>query len=139
MTFLFGLAPEGVCLATTLSNSTGGLLHHRFTITLSGCLFSVALSLEFLPAAVSCPLFYGVRTFLKMTLAIISYPCINSSILLDGDNIVPPRLPLRRRLQQQILKPMAKKLTVGHGQTFAWSQQIVHGQSLFLNFLLLLK
>ena len=30
---LSGLAPGGVCLATTVSRRAGGLLHHRFTLT----------------------------------------------------------------------------------------------------------
>jgi hypothetical protein len=44
---LSGLAPGGVCLATTVSRRAGGLLHHRFTLTSApksgGGLFSVAL------------------------------------------------------------------------------------------------
>src|SRR6478752_6193851 len=44
---LSGLAPGGVCLATTVSRRAGGLLHHRFTLTPApesgGGLFSVAL------------------------------------------------------------------------------------------------
>ena len=44
---LSGLAPGGVCLATTVSRRAGGLLHHRFTLTAAprsgGGLFSVAL------------------------------------------------------------------------------------------------
>src|SRR6478672_5227104 len=30
---LSGLAPGGVCLATTVARRAGGLLHHRFTLT----------------------------------------------------------------------------------------------------------
>ena len=48
---LSGLAPGGVCLATTVTRRAGGLLHHRFTLTApeSGGLFSVALSLGLPP------------------------------------------------------------------------------------------
>ena len=41
------LAPGGVCLAARITPGAGGLLHHRFTLTLGqakGGLFSVALS-----------------------------------------------------------------------------------------------
>ena len=43
---LRGLAPSGVCIATDIATSTGGLLHHRFTLTniAIGGLLSVALS-----------------------------------------------------------------------------------------------
>ena len=44
---LSGLAPGGVCLATTVTRRAGGLLHHRFTLASApkgdGGLFSVAL------------------------------------------------------------------------------------------------
>ncbi len=43
---LLGLAPGEVCIADWVTPITGGLLHHRFTLTLTGGLLSVALSLE---------------------------------------------------------------------------------------------
>ncbi len=42
---LFGLAPNEVYLADLITQFAGGLLHHRFTLTLAGGLLSVALSL----------------------------------------------------------------------------------------------
>ena len=30
---LLGLAPDGVCLASDITATAGGLLHHRFTLT----------------------------------------------------------------------------------------------------------
>ena len=61
------LAPGGVYLATAVTCGTGGLLHHRFTLTKVslGGLFSVALSRGMhsgwaLPTTLPC----GVRTFL---------------------------------------------------------------------------
>lgn len=42
--------------ATDIAADTGGLLHHLFTLTFNGGFFSVALSLKFPLAAVSCPL-----------------------------------------------------------------------------------
>ena len=42
---LLGLAPGEVYLAGIVTYSAGGLLHHRFTLTLAGGLLSVALSL----------------------------------------------------------------------------------------------
>ena len=42
---LLGLAPSEVYLADQVALIAGGLLHHRFTLTLSGGLLSVALSL----------------------------------------------------------------------------------------------
>ena len=46
---LLDLAPGGVYLATAVTCGTGGLLHHRFTLTKVslGGLFSVALSRGF--------------------------------------------------------------------------------------------
>ena len=44
--FLFGLAPGGVYLATECYHPCGALLPHPFTLTLTGGLLSVALSLE---------------------------------------------------------------------------------------------
>jgi len=43
---LLGLAPGGACLAAPVTRGAGGLLHHRFTLTLlaRGGLLSVALS-----------------------------------------------------------------------------------------------
>ncbi len=41
---LSGLAPGEVYRANSVTRIPGGLLHHRFTLTLSGGLFSVALS-----------------------------------------------------------------------------------------------
>lgn len=41
---LFGLASDGVFLASRITPAAGGLLPHRFTLTISGGLFSVALS-----------------------------------------------------------------------------------------------
>ena len=45
---LFGLAPDGVYLASDVAIEAGGLLHHRFTLTLTlasrGGLLSVALA-----------------------------------------------------------------------------------------------
>ncbi len=44
---LLGLAPDGVYLADAITNATGGLLHHRFTLTHAetwAIRFSVALS-----------------------------------------------------------------------------------------------
>ncbi len=40
----FGLAPGGVFRAIKVASYAGALLPHRFTITISGCLLSVALS-----------------------------------------------------------------------------------------------
>jgi hypothetical protein len=40
---LFGLAPQGVCLATRVTKRADELLPHRFTHHLSAGLFSVAL------------------------------------------------------------------------------------------------
>ena len=45
LTPLLGLAPGEVYIAGSVTYSTGGLLHHLFTLTLSGGLLSVALSL----------------------------------------------------------------------------------------------
>ena len=44
--YLLGLAPDGVYIATNIATRTGGLLHHRFTLTdiAVGGLLSVALS-----------------------------------------------------------------------------------------------
>lgn len=67
---LLGLAPSGVYLATYVAISTGELLPHRFTLTVSlarpGGLFSVALSVTTFvaPRLASGILPYGVRTFL---------------------------------------------------------------------------
>jgi hypothetical protein len=44
------LASGGVCRSDLFSKVAGGLLHHRFTLTLAGGLFSVALSVGFAPA-----------------------------------------------------------------------------------------
>ena len=51
---LSDLAPGGVCLAAPVARRTGGLLHHRFTLTgpETGGLFSVALSRGFPRVAV---------------------------------------------------------------------------------------
>ncbi len=40
----FGLAPGGVYRAIKVAFYAGALLPHRFTIAISGCLLSVALS-----------------------------------------------------------------------------------------------
>lgn len=61
---LFGIAPGGVCRACAVTGVSGGLLHHRFTLTLSGGLFSVALSLAHTRLMLSVTLPCGVRTFL---------------------------------------------------------------------------
>lgn len=53
---LFGLATRGVYLAMSCCQSCGGLLPHRFTLTVPigvGGLFSVALVVGFRPLAVS--------------------------------------------------------------------------------------
>ena len=68
---LFGLAPDGVCLAPGVTTWTGELLPHRFTLArtpynngAAGGLFSVALSWGHphwaLPSTLPC----GARTFL---------------------------------------------------------------------------
>ncbi len=62
---LLGLAPDGGCLAASVTRRAGGLLHHLFTLTdLSRRSLSVALSAgrpaRVLPGVVPC----GVRTFL---------------------------------------------------------------------------
>src|SRR4051794_22311612 len=53
---LSGLAPGGVCRATTVARRAGGLLHHRFTLTseLGGGLLSVALIPRVAPGG-CCP------------------------------------------------------------------------------------
>ncbi len=43
---LFGLAPHGVCPAGPIARTRGALLPHHFTLTLSGGIFSVALSVD---------------------------------------------------------------------------------------------
>ncbi|CAK7042193.1 MAG: hypothetical protein DESF_01763 [Desulfovibrio sp.] len=63
---LFGLAPNGVCRACRVTTASGGLLHHRFTLTRPkpGGLLSVALS-EGCPSwMLSSVLPCGARTFL---------------------------------------------------------------------------
>jgi hypothetical protein len=64
---LLDLAPHGGCLAGDIAAPAGGLLHHRFTLTLPGesGILSVALFQTFtrfrgLPGMLP----YGVRTFL---------------------------------------------------------------------------
>ena len=63
---LFGLAPNGVCRACRVTTASGGLLHHRFTLTRPrpGGLLSVALSGGRPPWMLSSVLPCGARTFL---------------------------------------------------------------------------
>ena len=63
---LFGLAPNGVCRACRVTTASGGLLHHRFTLTRPrpGGLLSVALSGGCPPWMLSSVLPFGARTFL---------------------------------------------------------------------------
>lgn len=65
--FLFGLASSGACLAYCVAAITGGLLHHRFTLTIAGGLLSVALAKDrsfwALPSALPCE----ARTFLPIS------------------------------------------------------------------------
>ena len=56
--FLFGLAPDGVYLATSCYQSRGALLPHHFTLTctsfeVTGGLFSVALAVDSHPPGVT--------------------------------------------------------------------------------------
>lgn len=64
--FLFGLASSGACLAYYVTIITGGLLPHRFTLTISGGLLSVALAKDrsfwALPSTLPCE----ARTFLPI-------------------------------------------------------------------------
>jgi hypothetical protein len=68
---LFGLAPDGVCLAPTVTGGTGKLLPHRFTLTLP-CGRAVYFLLHFPPRhrdwALSSILSCGARTFLPRAL-----------------------------------------------------------------------
>jgi len=52
---LFGLAPSGVYLANHITAIAGGLLHHRFILTViaNGGLFSVALIPRIAPGGCS--------------------------------------------------------------------------------------
>src|SRR4051812_40973315 len=64
---LSGLAPGGVCLATTVARRAGGLLHHRFTLTSGGP--EAVCSLWHFPAShlgwlLATTLPCGARTFL---------------------------------------------------------------------------
>jgi hypothetical protein len=70
---MLGLAPGGVCLASDIAATAGGLLHHRFTLTcrMSGRQYT---SLLHLPSGYPARLLtgtvlYGVRTFLSPTVA----------------------------------------------------------------------
>src|SRR5690606_34404843 len=71
---LYGLAPNGVYLATSCCQPCGGLLLRRFTLTLSGLLartskgglFSVALSKDRSFRALPGILLCGARTFLPL-------------------------------------------------------------------------
>lgn len=67
-TSLFGLAPDGVYLAGYVTIPAGGLLPHRFTLTLvnkhRGGLFSVALSRNHFRWELPSVLPFGARTFL---------------------------------------------------------------------------
>lgn len=65
---LLGLAPDGVCLAGDITTATGGLLHHRFTLTrlrrqyTSLLHFPAGHPARPLAGVVRC----GVRTFLTL-------------------------------------------------------------------------
>ncbi len=65
--FLFGLASSGACLAYYVAIITGGLLLHRFTLTIAGGLLSVALAKDHsfwaLPSTLPCE----ARTFLPIS------------------------------------------------------------------------
>ena len=66
---LLDLAPGGVYRASGITPESGGLLHHRFTLTFSneskiGGLLSVALSVSHETSPLGSTLLYGVRTFL---------------------------------------------------------------------------
>ena len=66
---LFDLAPDGVYRATDVATRTGGLLHHRFTLTLT----RNALLCGTYPSGCPAQLFagivlYGERTFLSKRL-----------------------------------------------------------------------
>ena len=67
---LRGLAPSGVCIAIDIATDTGGLLHHRFTLTniAIGGLFSVALFPRIAPGGCYpplCSLESGLSSVLK--------------------------------------------------------------------------
>jgi hypothetical protein len=67
---LCGLAPSGVCIATDIAIDTGGLLHHRFTLTniAIGGLLSVALFPRIAPGGCYpplCSLESGLSSVLK--------------------------------------------------------------------------
>ena len=67
---LRGLAPSGVCIAIDIATDTGGLLHHRFTLTniAIGGLLSVALFPRIAPGGCYpplCSLESGLSSVLK--------------------------------------------------------------------------
>ena len=66
---LLDLAPSGVYRASGITPESGGLLHHRFTLTFPnkseiGGILSVALSVSHETSPLGSTLLYGVRTFL---------------------------------------------------------------------------
>ena len=88
---LFGLAPGGVCLAPTVTDRTGELLPHRFTLTsltrsVSGRRF--AFCGTFLPVArtgrypAPCPLEPGLSSPLPCGKAAVIYPTLTKTYTL---------------------------------------------------------
>jgi len=70
LAFLFGLAPNGVCLAGPVTWTAGGLLHRRFTLTGSPHGLPAPCFLLHLPSGhpawtLSSIVLCGVRTFLR--------------------------------------------------------------------------
>ena len=71
MRFLSDLAPSEVYLAEALTRPTGGLLHHRFTLTNKLAVYSLLHFLAGYPGwSLATAVLFGARTFLDVAIAI---------------------------------------------------------------------
>jgi len=69
--FLSDLAPSEVYLAEALTRPTGGLLHHRFTLTNKLAVYSLLHFLAGYPGwLLATAVLFGARTFLDVAIAI---------------------------------------------------------------------
>ncbi len=112
--FLFGLAPDGVCLATDCYQPCGALLPHLFTLT-GACalrrLFSVALSIGLrLP---------GVTWRLALWSPDFPLPCMQGSDCLTSS---AARVRLLQRLRKRQQRRQTNKYAIMHQMrlTFFW-------------------
>ncbi len=80
------LAPGGVYLATAVTCGTGGLLHHRFTLTkvTLGGLFSVALSRGLPRVGITHHLALWSPDFPRQLLAAITQPTRSTGKVIPG-------------------------------------------------------